>query len=130
MGKPSDMLAAVDANGRVIRGTAKRIDPSQIGHSIDHPALQTLKIVNCVINQVGIPHNGSVVGTKVVEMKCTENRDPGKKNHTATPTPGQVKRNKNFDGPLPKNSSQILPPSHNRANLGLVPPPATPDEGT
>jgi hypothetical protein len=130
MGKPSEVLAAVDAKGRIIPGTKQRIDPAQIGHSIDHPALQALKIINCVINQVGIPHNGSVVGTKVVEMKCTENRDPGKKNHTATPKPGQVKRDPNFDGPKPKNSSQLLPPSHNPANMSLVPPVFTPSGGT
>lgn len=118
------------ANPRYLRGNTKKIDPAQFTHSIDHPKLRMFQIFYCVINQVGLPHDGKVPGTQVIEIKCTENRDPGKKDVTATPKPAPVKRHHNFDGPPVQNSSQVLPPSQNPANLGLNGPPTPPNGGS
>lgn len=117
------------SNPRFIRGSKTKIDPAQFTHSIDHPKLQFLKIAYCVINQVSLPREGKVPGTMVVEIKCTENRDPGKKDVTATPKPAPVKRHHNFDGPQVQNSSQMPPPSQNPANMSLVPQLFTPAGG-
>lgn len=122
--------AAGSAITKTQKITKKRIDPAQFTHSIDHPKLQALKISYCIINQVGMPHEGKTPGEMVIEIKCTEIRDPGKMDVTATPKPAPVKRHHNFDGTPPKNSSQLPPPSQDAANLGLKGPPVPGAGGT
>lgn len=110
-------------------GKSKKIDPAQFTHAIDHPKLQAFKIAFCVINQFGLPRDGKDPGTMIFEIKCTENRDPGAANVTSTPKAAPVKRHHNFDGPQPKNSSQLPPPSQTPANMSLEPVNFTPAGG-
>lgn len=122
------------ANPRYLKrgtgGTTKTIDPAQFTHAVYHPELSDmLGIRYCVINQVSIPQEGKEPGTRQIEIKCTENRDPGKKDVTATPKPAPVKRHVNFNGPTPQNSSQLPPPSQDPANMSLVPQNFTPEGG-
>lgn len=117
------------ANPRFLRGSKTKIDTAQFTHSVDHPKLQALKIFYCVINQMGLLRDGKTPGEMVLEIKCTENRDPGKRDVTATPKPAPVKRHHNFDGPQVQNSSQMPPPSQNPANMSLVPQLFTPAGG-
>ena len=110
-------------------GRTKKIDPAQFTHAIYHPDLDLFNIRYCVINQVSLPEPGKEVGTKQIQIKCTENRDPGKKDVTATPKPAPVKRHINFNGTLPKNSSQLPAPSQDPANMSLAPQLFTPSGG-
>jgi hypothetical protein len=115
-------------NPRVLAGTTK-IDPAQFTHAVYHPKLDLMSIRYCVINQVGLLEDGKEPGTMTWAIKFTENRDPGKKDQTATPKAAPVKRDPSFNGPQPKNGGQLLPPSQDRANMSLVPPLFTPSGG-